>query len=99
MTDSEPLLDSLGSTKQVEQKMLRQTVQDMKDMLEDKSVDNYRWITTKKMAADALTKEKADMHDLMRIVEENRCEGINEEQKKVICKECEIKLTLRRDRK
>lgn len=48
--------------------------------------------------ADSLTKEKADMSDLLRIVEENRYSGIDLQQKKVLCKDGKIKLTLRSKR-
>ena len=96
VTDSEPLLDSIGSSKQIEEKMLRDTIKDMKDMLEEGSVDNFRWICSKNMIADSLTKQKKDMLDLMRIVDENRYKGINYQQKKVICDSGEVKLTLRK---
>ena len=96
VTDSEPLLDSIGSTKQIEEKMLCDTIQDMKNMLEDRSIDNFRWISTKAMIADCLTKEKKDMLDLMKIVDENRYDRIDIQQKKVVCVDGEVKLTLRK---
>ena len=77
--------------------MLRDTIKDMKDMLEDGSVKNFRWISSKNMIADCLTKQKKDMLDLMRIVDENRYEGINYQQKKVVCLDGEVKLTLRKN--
>ena len=51
--------------------------------------------TLKKMIADSLTKEQKDMDDLMAIVEINKYDGIDFQQKKVICKYGEVKLTLR----
>ena len=47
---------------------------------EDGSIDNFRWISSKDMIADSLTKEKKEMLDLM---------------KKVVCVDGEVKLTLR----
>ena len=48
ITDSEPLLDSIGSTKQVEKKMLREVMQDMKEKLSDWEVENFRCVVCKK---------------------------------------------------
>ena len=51
-TDSKPLLDSVASSKQVEKKIMRPVIADMKEKLIDGSVGSYRWIETKKMVAD-----------------------------------------------
>lgn len=59
-TDSRPLLESIGSTKQVEERLLRNTITDLKEKLEDNSVDSYSWLDTKDMTADILTKECKD---------------------------------------
>ena len=87
-------MDTIGSTKQIE-KMLRQTIQDMKEKLEDGSVESFRWLSTKKMVVDCLIKEKKSMDDLMAIVEVNRLDGIDLQQKQVIYKDGEVKMTLR----
>ena len=52
LTDSEPLLDSIGSTKQVEKKMMREVIDEMKEKLEDGDVENFRWLSTKRMVAE-----------------------------------------------
>ena len=67
-TDSKPLLDSVASSKQVEKKMMRPVIADMKEKLIDGSVGSYRWIETKKMVADLLTKEKLDTVDMDDII-------------------------------
>ena len=46
-TDSEPTLESIASTKQIERKGLRMTVQEMKERLIKGDVKSYQWIPTK----------------------------------------------------
>ena len=56
-TDSEPLVESIHSTRPVERKTIRHVVQSMKDCLGRGEVKDYRWIETKDMLADILTKD------------------------------------------
>ena len=67
-TDNKPLLDSIASSKQVENKMMREVIADMKEKLVEKKVSSYEWIETKKIVADILTKEKMDTVDMYDIV-------------------------------
>ena len=67
-TDSKPLLDSIASTKQVEQRLLRNTMTDLKKKLEDREVDRYSWIDTKSMTADVLTKEGSDIENILEVI-------------------------------
>ena len=55
-TDSEPLLESIASTKQIARKGLRMTVLEMKEKLMEGAVSSYQWIPTKEMWVDGLTK-------------------------------------------
>ena len=70
-TDSRPLLDSISSTKQVEERLLRNTIRDLKEKLEDNSVESYSWLETGEMIADILTKECKDNHDIHNIFMNN----------------------------
>ena len=56
-TDSEPTLESIASSKQVERKTLRPTIVDLKERLVDKDIFSYSWLPTKDMWADVMTKE------------------------------------------
>ena len=76
VTDSKPLLDLIASTKQVETKMMRPVITDMKEKLMDKSVKSFDWLETKKMVADVLTKENSSNKDLDGIMIENKFEGL-----------------------
>ena len=76
VTDSKPLLDSIASTKQVETKMMRPVITDMKEKVVDKSVKSFDWLETKKMVADVLTKENSSNKDLDGVMVENRFEGL-----------------------
>ena len=57
ITDSEPTLESIASTRQIERKGLRMTVQEMKEKLIDGEVKSYQWLSTKEMWVDGMTKE------------------------------------------
>ena len=56
-TDSRPLLESIGSSGQIEEKALRQSVAYLKQSLEDKEVTDYSWIQGEEILADILTKQ------------------------------------------
>ena len=89
-TDSKPLLDSIASTKQVEQKLLRNTMTDLKKKLEIGNVESYSWIETKSMTADVLTKEGGDIENILEVVRENMFRNANSHQNMVIFKEAEM---------
>ena len=56
-TDSEPTLESIASSRQVERKTLRPTIVDLKERLVDIDIHSYSWLPTQDMLADVLTKE------------------------------------------
>ena len=56
VTDSQPLIDSVNSSKQVENKLLRPIIKFMKQMLDSKMINSMRWCDTKVCVADMLTK-------------------------------------------
>ena len=56
-TDSQPLHDSIYSTKQVERKTMRHVVHIMKDAVSRGDLEKFIWVDTKNMIADVLTKE------------------------------------------
>ena len=56
-TDSEPTLELIASSRQVERKTLRPTILDLKERFVDKDIQSYSWLPTQDMLADVLTKE------------------------------------------
>ena len=91
-TDSKPLLDSIASTKQVKIKMMRPVIADMKEKLIDGSINSFKWIGTSRMVADVLTKDKKDSKELNDILTNNKYEGIEEENNKVIFNGVKVKM-------
>ena len=71
-TDSEPTLESIASSRQIERKSLRLTVTDLKERLLDGEVTSYSWLPTKSMWADMLTKEMEIPSSLEDVIKENR---------------------------
>ena len=57
-TDSESTLESIGSTKQITTKTLRNVITDLKQRLIDDEISSYAWLPTNSMWAYILTKEK-----------------------------------------
>ena len=96
MTDSEPTLESIASTKQIERKGLRMTVQEMKEKLLDGEIKSYQWLSTKEMWADGLPKEMEMAEGLRQLLKEGKCEMVKEE---VVCENGEIKMLNIRNRK
>merc|ERR1712114_79293 len=99
ITDSEPLLESIASTKQVDRKSLRMTAQELKDKLKTGEVKSYQWIATKDMWADGLTKEMEMADGLRKVLREGVCNLKNEELNKVVCENEEIRMLNIRNRK
>ena len=63
-TDSRPLLESIGSSGQIEEKALRQSVSYLKQSLEDRDVMAYSWIPREEIVADILTKQ-GSRHEIL----------------------------------
>ena len=70
-TDSRPLLESIGSSGQVEEKSLRQSVAALKQNLEDGEVDRFSWIAGTEIVADVFTKQGSERESLNEIVSMN----------------------------
>ena len=99
MTDSEPTLESIASTRQIERKGLRMTVQEMKEKLIEGEIVSYQWLSTKEMWADGLTKEMEMAEGLRNLLKEGRCKIASQEINKVICQNREIRMMNIRNRK
>ena len=83
LTDSKPLLDSLNSTKQVENKLLRPLIKYMKQCLDAKMITSMRWCDTKVCLADVLTKTSSPLiKSVMKILATGRMIDLNWTDKK-----------------
>merc|ERR1712121_582164 len=74
LIDSEPTLESIASTKQIERKGLRMVVQEMKEKLRDGEINSYQWVSTKQIWADGLTKEMAITESRRKLLILGKCE-------------------------
>ena len=63
-TDSESILESVTSSKQIVTKTLRMTIVDLKEWLLRGDLTSITWHSTEKMWADLLTKERKLLDDL-----------------------------------
>ena len=61
-SDSLGTLESIASTHQVEQRMMRADVADLKQKLEVGEISKYCWVQDEQMLADILTKDKKEKH-------------------------------------
>jgi len=73
-TDSKGLVDTLNTTKQVEEGRMRLNVHRIKEFQKLKEVDSIRWIPTTHMLADALTKARADPSRLRKVLQTGKME-------------------------
>ena len=81
-TDSEPTLESIASSRQVERKLMRPSVKELKERIRYKEIESYSWLSTKAMVADVLTKEMKMPESLEKILYENK---YTEEKDKIDC--------------
>ena len=58
--DKKPLLESVASTKIVENKFLVSEINAMKQLIKDETVEHITWVDTKDQLADVLTKEMVE---------------------------------------
>ena len=64
MTDSKSLWESLHNTRQCEEKLLRNSIAAMKELMDLKMVEDVLWVPTSEQLADSLTK-RSNKHDWM----------------------------------
>ena len=77
-------MDSIPSTHQIEQRMLRSCIADLKQKLETKDIQSYEWLTDENMIADILTKEKRTKDGLEDVLTRNELSVVNRGHNKVI---------------
>ena len=91
-TDSRPLLESIGSSGQIEEKALRQSVAYLKQSLEEKEVMAYAWIPGEEIVADVLTKQGSKREILEDIMVRNEFGHMSTEDNMVTFEDDEIKI-------
>jgi len=67
-SDSNSLIESLKSTKPVDEQLIRMHVERLKDHKKKGFVSGYRWVPTTSQLADPLTKAKVNPADLRRVL-------------------------------
>ena len=72
LTDSRPLVESLGSSGQIEGKALRQSVAYLKQTLEEGEIIGYSWIQGESIVADIFTKQGPKQDVLEEIVHDGK---------------------------
>ena len=91
-TDSRPLLESIGSSGQIEEKALRQSVASLKQNLEDGEINSFSWIAGTEIVADVFTKQGSQRESLDEIVLENVFRHAQTEDNLVVYKNEEIRI-------
>ena len=98
-TDSCPLLESIGSSGQMEEKALRQLVAYLKQSLEDEEVMAYSWIQGEEIVADILTKQGSKCEALGEILVRNKFKHAKTEDNIVTFEEHEFQIRNRLTKK
>ena len=91
-TDSRPLLESIGSSGQIEEKNLRQSVMFLKQSLERGDILGYSWIQGEEIVADVLTKQGSRREALQEIVMENKFRHVQTRDNRVYYENGEFKI-------
>ena len=97
-TDSEPLLESIASSKQIDRKNLRKVIEGLKEKLIDGEVTSYQWVPTKAMWSDGLTKEMLMADGVRSLLTRGECNMEQQELNKVIYENNEIRMKNIRNR-
>ena len=71
-TDSLPLLESIASIHRVEEKLMQDWVDFLKEKLESREVNQYSWLDSDDMLADMLTKDMKETNDMLEILWRNK---------------------------
>ena len=71
LTDNKGLFENLNNTRQCEEKLLRNSVALIKQMVENKEVKNIEWVETSEMLADTLTKKGGNGSWLKHVITRN----------------------------
>ena len=71
VTDNKGLWENLYNTRQCEEKLLRNSVALVKEMLEKSEVEIIDWVDTKNMLADTLTKKGRNAMWIKSVIERN----------------------------
>merc|ERR1711867_157548 len=82
--DSEPTLESIASTRQIDRKQLRSMVSEMKDKLKEGEITSYQWVLTKDIWADGLTKEMSMTEGVRKLLRQGACSMVSQDINKVI---------------
>ena len=91
-TDSRPLLESIGSSGQIEEKALRQSVAYLKQGLEDEDVMAHSWIPGEDIVADILTKQGSRREEMDEILVRNYFKHAKTEDNLVTYNDDEFKM-------
>ena len=76
LTDSKSLWESVHNTRQCEEKLLRNSIAGIKEMMELGMVKSIEWVPTDKQLADCMTKKGKKAEWLLRVASENTL-GLN----------------------
>ena len=71
-TDSKTLIDSIGSSKQVDEKTIRHLIAWIKEQLETKSVSRIKWVNTLQQLADVFTKKNAKTENILNVISKGK---------------------------
>ena len=68
--DSKTLVDSLNSSRQVDEKTIRHLIAWIKQQKEDKTVSSIEWVPSHKQLADVFTKKNVKTDSILSVVSE-----------------------------
>ena len=82
VTDSQPLVDSVNSSKQIDNKLLRPIIKFVKQLLDSRALSSLRWCDTKVCIADMLTKKGSPLTPIaMEMIRTGKMIDLSEREK------------------
>ena len=71
LTDNKGLWENLNNTRQCDEKLLRNSIALVKEMLERREVNSVKWVETSEMLADTLTKKGGNSYWIKNVLANN----------------------------
>ena len=92
-TDSLPLLESVASIHRVDERLMQDLVDYLKEKLEKCEVESYSWLDSGDMLADILTKDMKETQDMIEILWRSKFRLFDHRDNLVTFKNNEFRIT------
>ena len=95
-TDSLPLLESIASIHRVDERLMQDFIDYLKEKLQTGEVESFSWLDSRDMLADVMTKDMRETQDMVEVLWRNKFRLFNHHNNLVIYSNNEFKIMNRK---